>query len=100
VIRTVQRGYYDRSEPPAGQVRRVHVIREEGPRGWDGPERQTWCGQGTWNGQHSPPVIRDAPHDLPRGLSWCPKCTGLLAERLGRINEVATLLGLSGAVTT
>lgn len=94
-VRTIERGYYAGSRR-AGQVRRVHVIREEGPRGWDNSEfgNQTMCGQGAWKGQNSTPIIRDVPHALPEGLQWCPKCTGHLAERLGRLTEVAQLLGL------
>jgi hypothetical protein len=95
-VRTVERGYYDNGAKRAGQVRRVHIIREEGPRGWDASDgkHQTWCGQSAWNGRNSRPIIRDAPHHLPAGLKWCPKCTGHLAEQLGRLEEVARLLGL------
>ncbi len=95
-IRTLQRGYHDGGRQPAGQVRRVHVIREEGPRGWSGT-RQTWCGQSSGRVTHSPPVIREAPHELPEGMSWCPKCVGLLAELAGRLDEVARSLGLTAA---
>jgi hypothetical protein len=96
-VRTVERGYYAGSRR-AGQVTRVHVVREEGPRGWDpGNGPQTMCGQSAWKGQNSAPIIRDAPHALPDGLQWCPKCTGHLAERLGWLNEVAKLLGLEAS---
>jgi hypothetical protein len=98
-VRTVERGYVASTGRRAGQVRRVHVIREEGPRGWDNSEfgNQTLCGQGAWKGQNSPPIIRYAPHELPEGLTWCPKCVGQLAELLGRTHAVARLLGLEAA---
>jgi len=96
VIRTVERGYVASTGRRAGQVRRVHVIREEGPRGWDNSEsgNQTMCGQHAWSVTDSPAIIRDTPHELPEGLTWCPKCVGATAERLGRIHEAARLLGL------
>jgi hypothetical protein len=53
------------------------------------------CGVAAWNCTSSPPLIRDAPHELPDGLSWCPKCIGLLAERQGLLNAVAALIGAS-----
>lgn len=93
-VRTCQRSYV-RAGHRAGQVQRVHVVREQGPRGWeDKPGTQTLCGQSTRLHRKSEGVIRDAPHGLPEGLSWCPKCVGLLAEQLGRTAEVARLLGL------
>jgi hypothetical protein len=93
MVRTLERGYAASTGNRAGQVRRVHVIREEGPRGWEGSTRRTWCGGIAGNHRDSVPVIRDAPHELPEGLAWCPKCIGHLAEQLGRLGEVARLLG-------
>ena len=95
-VRTLERGYSASTGRRAGQVRRLHVIREEGPRGWDNSERgnQTMCGQGAWNVQDSPAMVRDTPHPLPEGLTWCPKCVGHAAELLGRLDEIARLLGL------
>lgn len=98
-VRTVERGYYSGSGRRAGQVTRVHVVREEGPRRWDGDagHRQTWCGQSAWNGRGSVPLFREAPHPLPEGLRWCPACIGHLAEQSGRLGEVARLLGAEAA---
>jgi len=97
-IRTCQRSYVQDGHR-AGQVQRVHVVRERGPRGWgDSRPRQTMCGQSTGTHRQSEGIIRDAPHDLDEGLSWCPKCVGLLAEQMGRTAEIAALLGL-GQVT-
>jgi hypothetical protein len=53
------------------------------------------CGQSTGEHRESRGLIREAPHDLPEGLSWCPKCVGMLAEQLGRTAEIAALLGLA-----
>ena len=93
-VRTCQRGYHSGGRQPAGQVRRVHVIRETGTRSLE-PGGQNLCGVQAWNCQDSPAVIREAPHELPEGLSWCPRCVGLLAERFGRTAEIAVLLGLA-----
>jgi len=88
-MRTLERGYTTGRR--AGQVCRVHVIREVGPGDYRG--KQTMCGQHAWPVTNSEPVIRDAPHPLPDGLSWCPKCIGLAAEELGRLDDVARLIG-------
>lgn len=90
-VRTVERGYVTGKR--AGQVKRLHVIREEGPGDYQG--QQTMCGQHAWPVTKSEPVIRDAPHPLPDGLTWCPKCVGHAAEHLGRLDDVARLLGLT-----
>ena len=92
-VRTLERGYYTPGRR-AGQVRRLHVIREDGPRGWE-PGKQALCGTAAWLHRNSPPILRDAPHPLPEGLSWCPRCVGLLAELEGRTAEIAALLGLA-----
>ena len=96
-MKTLERSYGPAAGGRSRQVRWVHVIRNDG-----GPRRyrngrtadQTWCGQraAAAGGQ---PVLRDSPHELPPGLGWCPRCIGLLAGHLGRINEIAVLLGLA-----
>lgn len=97
LIRTCQRSYVQDGHR-AGQVQRVHVVREKGPKDRDGT--MTLCGQHTYAVRQSEGIIRDAPHDLPASLSWCPKCVGLLAEQLGRTAEVAALLGICEPVTS
>ncbi len=77
------------------QVRRLHVLRETPVRDYshqrDYP--QTWCGQGAGRHHDSDPVIiSPMPQQPPEGLSWCPKCIGLLAEYYGLIGEVAASL--------
>jgi hypothetical protein len=90
-VRTCQRGYV-RDGQRAGQVQRVHVVREHGPKEQHGTS--TLCGQFTGAHRQSQGIFRDAPHELPEGLSWCPTCVGKLAEQTGRTAEVAALLGL------
>lgn len=78
MTRAVHSGYVD-GRPRAGQVRRVHIIREDGPR----PGRQAMCGQHAWACTDSTPVVLDPmPLQPPDGLAWCPHCLGRLAERL------------------
>jgi hypothetical protein len=67
------------------QVRNIHVIWED--------EAKTLCGQGTAPAPGSGAVILDPlPARTPEGLSWCPVCTGRLAERYGLLNGIAELL--------
>lgn len=88
-VRTVERGYYASQPQRSARVTRVHVIREDGPH----PGKQAMCGQHAYDVRNSEAIVRDVPHALPDGLSWCPKCVGHLAEKLGRLGEVARLLG-------
>lgn len=67
------------------RVRNIHVI-------WDG-DAKTLCGQGTAPAPNSAAVILDPlPRHTPEGLSWCPVCTGRLAERCGLLAEMAERL--------
>lgn len=62
----------------AGQVKRVHVIREDGK--WAG--RWAHCGQSSSPVTKSVPVILcPIPFVLPEGLTWCSKCVMRLARR-------------------
>lgn len=89
--RALYRGYWSGGKR-AGQVRRLHIIREDGPKGWE-PGKQVLCGQHAWSVRNSDPVILDPmPVRPPEGLEWCPKCVGLLAERLGLLGEIAASL--------
>jgi hypothetical protein len=85
--RAVYRGYVSNGRR-AGQVRRLHVVRDEGPAGWESG-KQTMCGQHAWDVTRSESVVIPLPCRPPDGLTWCPKCIGLLAERYGLLDEVA-----------
>jgi hypothetical protein len=99
IARGLYRGYYAGGKR-AGQVRRLHVIREEGPKGWE-PGKQVLCGQHAWAVRNSDPVILDPlPDRPPEGLAWCPKCVGLLAENLGLLEEIASSLAAYGLFLT
>ena len=94
--RAVYRSYYEGSKR-AGQVRRLHVIRdkpvgEHWVRARPAERLETWCGQGAGTHQHSEPVTGPLPLRPPRGLAWCPKCIGHLAEWYGLLDEVAASL--------
>lgn len=95
-IRTCQRSYADSTRRSA-RVTRVHVVRETATRSLAAGE-QTLCGQHAYPVTNSEGIVRDAPHALPDGLSWCPKCVGHLAERLGRLDEVARLIGVAPSI--
>jgi hypothetical protein len=89
VVRAVYRGYHAGSGKRAGQVTRLHIIREQGPRGWE-PGKQTLCGQAAWPATNSPAVvISPLPARPPEGLTWCSKCIGRQAELLGLLDEIA-----------
>jgi hypothetical protein len=96
-VRTVERGYASSTGRRAGQVSRVHVIRDIPPRTERGlaAGHQTWCGQTTGRHQNSAAIVRDAPHVLPDGLAWCPHCIGRAAEYLGLLEVVARVIGIS-----
>lgn len=89
--RALYRGYYEGGRR-AGQVRRLHVIRDKGPAGWE-DGKQVLCGLHAWPCTNSVPVILDpVPDRPPEGLEWCPKCVGLLAGLYGLLDEVAASL--------
>lgn len=86
--RAVYHDYYAGRKRGA-QVRRLHILREEGPGNWE-PGEQTLCGQHAWSVTRSNPVIiSPLPARPPEGLKWCPKCIGHLAELLGLLDDVA-----------
>ena len=86
--RAVYHDYYA-GRARARQVRRLHVIREDGPLGWESG-KQTLCGQHAWQVRNSQPVVIDPmPARPPEGLRWCPKCIGHLAEALGLLDDIA-----------
>lgn len=85
MARAIHSGYYDGRER-AGQVRRLHIVREEGQFAG----RRSLCGQAAYKVTNSTPAVLDPmPERPPDGLTWCPKCVGHLAERLGMLPVVA-----------
>lgn len=88
-MRAFYRGYNSLSGRRAGQVRRLHVMREDGKF----PGRQGECGAPGWTHRHSDPVILDPlPATPPTGLEWCPACVGRAAERIGLLDAWAARL--------
>lgn len=80
-MRAVHSGYVD-GRARAGQVRRLHIIREDGPR----PGQNAMCGQAAYPVTKSTPVLLDPmPNRPPPGLEWCPHCLGRAAEHLGAL---------------
>jgi hypothetical protein len=78
VTRAIHSGYVD-GHPRAGQVRRLHIVREDHPSG----RQHAMCGQPVWKVTNATPVVLDPmPLQPPDGLAWCPHCLGRLAERL------------------
>lgn len=76
-----------------GQVRRLHIVREDGRAGG----RQAMCGQAAGPTLKAPVVVYDPmPATPPPGLTWCPSCIGHLAERTNRIEALAALLAATG----
>lgn len=62
----------------AGQVKRLHIMREDGKN----PGRQGHCGTHATDVTNSRVVILDAvPYVPPEGLTWCGSCVLALARR-------------------
>jgi hypothetical protein len=80
-MRAAYRGYWTGGKR-AGQVRRLHIIREHGPG--DRVAKEFMCGAPAWDCTHSDVVISDQlPVKPPEGLAWCPHCIGRAAEAAG-----------------
>lgn len=95
--RAVHRGYYT-GHKRAGQVRRLHIIREDAVGRLGKPGDQTLCGTHVWDVQHSEAVILSPmPATPPEGLTWCPACVGKQAELSGFLAEFAARLAESCA---
>lgn len=73
----------------AGQVRRLHILRDTSTRSHFAG-KQGWCGTTGWNVTHSETVfISPLPMRPPEGLRWCPSCIGRYAERIGLLDDIA-----------
>lgn len=94
-MRAFYRGYSAATGRRAGQVRRLHVMREDGKFAG----RQALCGTAGWGVTQSPAVILDPlPTTPPDGLTWCRSCVGHAADVLGQLDHVARLLAGLNAI--
>jgi hypothetical protein len=85
MARAFYRGYVQ-DGPRAGQVKRLHIMREDGKY----PGRAALCGVHGWNVTKSETVVIDPlPLQPPDGLYWCATCVGQYAEVVGLIDAVA-----------
>lgn len=88
-MRAFYRSYNTATGRRAAQVRRLHIMREDG--GFAG--KQGLCGAPGWGVTHSPPVILDAlPSEPPDGLEWCRSCVGHAADLVGQLRAFARLI--------
>ncbi|WP_424862129.1 hypothetical protein [Streptomyces sp. MMS24-I29] len=88
-MRAFYRGYSARSGRRATQVRRLHIMREDGKF----PGRSGECNAAGWDHRDSEPVILDPmPAVPPPGLEWCPACVGRAAERANLLRQFAAAL--------
>jgi hypothetical protein len=79
MTRAFYRGYAD-TTTRAGQVKRFHVMREDGTF----PGRQGLCGIHGWDVTNSTTQIFDPmPFDPPEGLTWCDPCITRYVEWRG-----------------
>lgn len=76
--RAFYRSYHDGSGKRAGQVKRLHVLREDGRVAG----REGHCGIHATDVTNSRAVILPAiPYVAPDGLTWCGSCVIALARR-------------------
>lgn len=96
-MRAFYRGYNAATGRRASQVRRLHIMREDGK--FSG--RQGLCGAPGWTVTNSPPVILDPlPAEPPHGLAWCCSCVGHAAWLVGQLDAFArTIASLNTAGT-
>ncbi|WP_405673154.1 hypothetical protein [Streptomyces sp. NBC_01530] len=85
-MRAFYRGYNAATGRRAKQVRRLHVMREDGKFAG----RQGLCGAPGWNHSDSPAVVlTPMPEQPPEGLSWCNSCVGHAAHLVGMLDRFA-----------
>jgi hypothetical protein len=92
-MKAFYRGYHEGSGRRAAQVRRLHIMREDGKH----PGRQALCGTGGYDVTNSTTVLIDPlPAQPPSGLTWCPACVGKAAERTGQLDQFAAKIATTG----
>lgn len=85
-MRAFYRGYNAATGRRAKQVRRLHVMREDGHFAG----KQGLCGAPGWGVTHSPPVILNPmPDKPPTGLDWCRACIGHASAHVGMLDRFA-----------
>ncbi len=85
MARAFYRGYVEGGQR-AGQVKRLHIMREDGKF----PGRSALCGVQGWDVTCSRTRILDPiPSVPPDGLYWCATCVGQYAEVVGMLDAVA-----------
>jgi hypothetical protein len=85
-MRAFYRGYHAATGRRANQVRRLHIMREDGKF----PGKQALCGNPGWGVTNSPPIVIDPlPLKPPDGLSWCRSCVGHAAHLVGQLDAFA-----------
>jgi hypothetical protein len=88
-MRAFYRGYHAATGRRAGQVRRLHIMREDGKF----PGKQALCGAAGWGHTNPPPVVIDPlPVQPPEGLEWCRSCVGHAADLVGALAGFARMI--------
>lgn len=88
-MRAFYRGYNAATGRRAKQVRRLHVMREDGKFAG----KQGLCGTPGWGVTQSPAVILEPiPAEPPEGLSWCNSCIGHAAHLVGQLDAFARII--------
>lgn len=94
-MRAFYRGYHAATGRRARQVRRLHIVREDGKFAG----RQGLCGAVGWGVTHSPPVILSPmPTEPPAGLSWCRACVGHASDVVGQLDAFARIVAALGSL--
>lgn len=88
-MRAFYRGYSAATGRRAKQVRRLHVVREDGKFAG----KQGMCGAPGWGVTHSPPIVLNPmPSEPPAGLDWCRACIGHAAAVVGQLEAFARIV--------
>jgi hypothetical protein len=88
-MRAFYRGYHAATGRRAKQVRRLHVMREDGKFAG----KQGLCGAAGWGHTNSPPIVLNPmPTTPPDGLTWCRACIGHAADLVGQLDAFARMI--------
>lgn len=93
MARAFYRNYPDDAAKLSRRIHRLHIVREDGKR----PGRHGYCGIQVGDVTRSTAGVLDPmPVVAPPGLSWCGKCVGEHADRMGQLDSVAAVLAVGG----